>query len=178
MRGRTKQLQVVATGHVKSRPWHGHEVRIFCPLSWIYRFKEAQCKDMLRERRDSRKDNGPLFPRTCPSVPPRCKKRLRIDSTKQSARAGTQLHRPALIKDSLQTGASHWADFWNGFLIPRDTSRAEGGFMQNRSVGHWQRIRLDKLLGSWKVEVGLGPVKATLLNYWQALTVVQGESEP
>jgi hypothetical protein len=29
-----------------------------------------------------------------------------------------------------------------------------------------------------KVEVGLGPVKARLLNYWQALTVVQGESEP
>lgn len=36
----------------------------------------------------------------------------------------------------------------------------------------------DKLLAVLKVEVGLGPVKARLLNYWQALTVVQGESEP
>lgn len=53
-------------------------------------------------------------------------------STKQST--GTWVEHqpamvwPALIKDSLQTGASHWAHFWNGFLfIPRDTSRSEGG---------------------------------------------------
>ena len=111
-------------------------------------------------------------------------KRPRIGSTKHHAEARTELYftamQPALIKDSLQTGASHWADFWNGFLfIPRDTSRAEGGFMQYRSVSHWQHLTLWQAawLG-WKSRLGLGPVKATLLNYWQAFTVVQGESEP
>lgn len=96
-------------------------------------------------------------------------KRVRIGSTKQDAEASAGLHsttaRPALIKDSLQTGASHWADFWNGFLfIPRDTSRAEGGFMQYRSVSHWQRLMLWQAawLG-WKSRLGLG---LSRLRYW------------
>ena len=41
--------------------------------------------------------------------------RPRVGSTKQDAEARAELYftamQPALIKDSLQTGASHWADF-------------------------------------------------------------------
>lgn len=117
---------------------------------------------MLRERRDSQKDSGPPLPRTCPSVPPRHMERPRIGSTK-SARAGTQLHWPALIKDSLQTGASHWADFWNGFLIPRDTSRAEG---DSCSIDQWaidSASGLTSCLAPGKSRLGLGPSR---LRYW------------
>lgn len=50
-----------------------------------------------------------------PYVPRAHLERPRVGSTKQHASGCGELHsiaaRPALIKDSLQTGASHWADF-------------------------------------------------------------------
>ena len=133
-------------------------------------WNQAQCKDLHQRESTRRTSIHALVPRTRSSTCPGCHlESPRIGSTKHDVEACAELYftavQPALIKDSLQTGASHWADFWNGFLfIPRATSRAEGGFMQYRSVGHWQRLTLWQAawLG-WKSRLGLGPSRP---RYW------------
>ena len=110
----------------KARLWHDNGISIFCSLNLIFGFKVSCDSEDKRNAKMCLKESqseGQLSPRAMNVV-------LHVPCShgetphwlnENKAQQWLELHpttvRPALIKDSLQTGASHWADFWNGFLL-------------------------------------------------------------